>query len=181
MYEITEEKICIIPGTFDPVTNGHFDVILRAYKLFDKLYVTSFDNTEKKTMFTSAERLEMLRLACEEISEIVGINQNVVNTNTKKITVDATSDLLAEYAKSKRAGFIVKGVRNMIDYEYEYSLFLINREIGNNIETVLFPAESEHLYISSTFVKEMIKYKRDISKYVPAKVNEYIRLRLNLS
>jgi pantetheine-phosphate adenylyltransferase len=155
------ENICVVPGTFDPVTNGHLDVIERAAKLFDKVYVTSFDNTEKKnTLFTAEERLEMLRLAC------YGTDGRVI--------VDATTELVADYAKSKGAGFLIKGVRGMIDYEYEYSLFLINREIGNNIETIFFPAKNEHLYISSTFVREMIKYKRDISRYVPAKVAEFI-------
>lgn len=154
------EKICIVPGTFDPVTNGHLDVIGRAVKLFDKVYVTSFDNSAKKNMFNSEERIEMLRLACIDFSD--------------KVIVDSTSELLADYAKSKGAGFLIKGVRGMTDYEYEYNLFLINREIGGNIETIFFPAKNEHMYISSTFVREMIMYKRDISAYVPHKVSEYI-------
>ena len=152
------KNICVVPGVFDPVTNGHFDVILRAAKIFDKIYATSFDNSAKKTMFTSEERREMLRLACDGV---------------EKVTVDATSELVADYAKSKGAGFLVKGVRNMIDYEYEYNLFRINRAIGD-IDTLFFPAKTEHLYISSTFVREMIEYKRDISGYVPEKVKDYI-------
>lgn len=155
---MNNQNICVVPGVFDPVTNGHLDVILRAVKLFDKIYVTSFDNSAKKTMFTSEERLEMLRLACGEID---------------KVTVDTTGELLAGYAKSKNAGFVVKGVRNLIDYEYESDMFRINRDIGS-IETLLFPAKTEHLYISSTFVREMIIYNRDISGYVPEKVNDYI-------
>ena len=153
------QNICIVPGVFDPVTNGHFDVILRAAKLFDKIYVTSFDNSAKKTMFTSGERREMLKLACGGI---------------ENVTVDATSDLLVEYAKSKGAGVVVKGIRNIIDAEYEFDLFRINRKIGNDIDTLFFPAKTEHLYISSTFVREMILYKRNISDYVPKKVNDYI-------
>jgi pantetheine-phosphate adenylyltransferase len=159
-----KEKICVVPGTFDPVTNGHLDVIERAVTLFDKVYVTSFDNTEKRNnMFNSDERLEMLRLAC------LGLD---------KVIVDATSELTADYAKSKNAGFLIKGVRGMIDYEYEYNLFLINREIGGNIETIFFPALNEHMFISSTFVREMIKYKRDISTYVPPRVAEFIKDRI---
>ncbi|MCL1859856.1 MAG: pantetheine-phosphate adenylyltransferase [Oscillospiraceae bacterium] len=153
-----KQNICVIPGVFDPVTNGHLDVILRAAKIFDKIYVTSFDNSSKKTMFNPEERLEMLRLACGGI---------------EKVIIDATSDLLVEYAKSKTAGFIIKGIRNIIDYEYESDMFRINREIGG-IDTLFFPAKTEHLYISSTFVREMIMYKRDISGYVPEKVNDYI-------
>ena len=155
---MNNQKICIVPGVFDPITNGHFDVILRASKLFDKVYVTSFDNSAKKTMFTSEKRREMLNLACEGIENVI---------------VDTTSELLVDYAKSKGANFIVKGVRNLIDFEYESDMFMINKSIGD-IDTLFFPAKSEHLYISSTFVKEMIRYKRYISDYVPEKVNEYI-------
>ena len=165
------ERICVIPGTFDPVTNGHLDLIKRTLKMFDKIYVVSFENSAKKTMFDDIERLEMLKLACGDIEDIKDIN------GMNKIEIDATNELLVDYAKSKNAGFIIKGIRNSSDYEYEYSMFLINREIGNDrndIETVLLPAKSEHLYISSTFVREMIKYKRDISKYVPEKVNKFI-------
>jgi len=157
------KNICIIPGMFDPVTNGHLDMIIRTLKLFDKIYVVSFDNTVKKTMFTAVERFEMLKLACEEIE------------GNEKIAVDViTNGLLVDYAQSKGAEFVVKGVRNSIDYEYEYNLSVINRKIGNGIETLFLPAKTEYLYISSTFVKEMILYKRDISDYVPEKVKNYI-------
>jgi len=155
-------KICIVPGVFDPVTVGHIDVIVRAAELFDKIYVVSFKNSAKKTMFNLDERREILNLACEEI-------------NKNQIIVDAADELLADYAKSKGANYIVKGVRNVIDYEYEYDLYMINREIGESIETLFFPAKPEHLYISSTFVREMIRYGRDISNYVPRKAADYIK------
>ena len=157
------EKICVIPGTFDPVTNGHVDIIERAAGLFDKVYVTSFDNSAKKSMFSPEDRREMLRLACHDFAKVI---------------IDATSELVAEYAKSKGAGFLIKGVRGITDYEYEHNLFMINREIGGNIETIFFPAKSEHIYISSAFVREMIKYKRDIRKYVPIGVAEFIQNRV---
>ena len=157
------EKICIIPGTFDPVTNGHLDIIMRAANLFNKIYVTVFINSAKKNMFSSEERYEMLKLACEDY------------IHAGLIIADVTDKLVADYAKTKGADFIAKGVRAATDYEYEYQIFLINREIGGNIETIFFPAKNEHIYISSTFVREMIKYNRDISPYVPAKVCEYIK------
>ena len=160
-----KETICLIPGTFDPVTNGHLDVIQRAVKLFDKIYVISFDNSAKKTIFSSDERREMLRLACLELS----------GPDLAKIKIDATSELVADYAEKKGARFLIKGVRGMIDYEFEYNQYSINREIGGNIDTIFFPAKNEHMYISSTFVREMIAYQRDISKYVPAGVAEFIR------
>jgi len=166
------ENICVIPGTFDPVTNGHLDVILRASKIFDKIYIASFDHSAgfdhsvKKTMFSSDDRREMLKLACKDL---IDSGKVIIDT------IDETSELLVDYAQSKKAGFVVRGVRNIGDYEYEYSLSLIYRKIGNNIDTVIFPAKSEHLYISSTFVREMILYKRDVSEYVPEKVNQYIK------
>jgi len=154
------EKICIVPGTFDPVTNGHLDIIKRAAKLFDKVYAAAFVNSAKHNMFDSEERREMLRLACLDLD---------------KVTVENADGLAADYAAHKGAGFLVRGVRGTADYEYEHNLFFIHREIGANIETVFLPAKSEHLYISSAFVREMIKYKRDISAYVPARAAEYIK------
>ena len=156
---VSNKNICIIPGTFDPVTNGHLDIILRASKLFDKIYAVTFDNSAKKNMFDLHERREMLNLACEGLG---------------KVTVDAANELVTDYAKKKGAGFIIKGVRNMIDYEWEYNIFRINSEIGDEIDTLFIPAKTEHLYISSTFVREMIMYGKDISKYVPEKVYDFI-------
>ena len=156
------ENICVIPGTFDPVTNGHIDMIARVAKLFDILYVASFENSMKKTMFSPQERQKMLELASEGIC------------GQKKITVEATQGLLADYAKSKNAGFIVKGARNTIDYEYEYMQSIINREIGNGIDTLIVPAKPEHSYMSSSFVREMIAYGKDISGYVPKEAHGYM-------
>ncbi|MCL1792932.1 MAG: pantetheine-phosphate adenylyltransferase [Oscillospiraceae bacterium] len=157
------ENICVIPGTFDPVTNGHIDIIDRSAKLFGAIYVVSLENSMKKTMFSSNERKKMLELACGEIC------------GSDKITVEATNGLLADYAASKGAGFIVKGVRNAIDYEYEYMQSIINREIGNGIDTLLFPAKPEHSHLSSSFVREMIAYGREISGFVPEKAHLRIR------
>jgi pantetheine-phosphate adenylyltransferase len=157
-----DKNICIIPGTFDPVTNGHLDIIVRAAKLFDIIYVTSFENSAKKTMFDRSERLKMLELACDNFD------------GQKKIAIEATDELLADYAKSKGARFIIKGARNTIDYEYEYMLASINREIGGGLDTFIIPAKPEYSHLSSTFVREMIAYNKDISGYVPKKVNSYI-------
>ena len=157
------ERICVIPGTFDPVTNGHLDVIERAAKLFDKVYVAAFDNSAKFNMFNSEERREMLRLAC------LGLD---------KVIIESASGLVVDYAKSRGAGFLIKGVRGAADYELEYNQFLINREIGNGIETIFFPSKNEYLYISSTFVREMIRYKRDIQKYVPIEVAKFVQNRV---
>jgi len=113
-------------------------------------------------MFTSEERLEMLKFACGGVC------------GAAKIIVDAASGLVTDYAESKNAGFIVRGVRNIMDFEWECDIFRVNKKIGG-IDTLFFPAKTEHLYISSTFVREMIIYKKDISDYVPKKVCEYIK------
>jgi len=156
------KNVCVVPGVYDPVTNGHLDVITRAAGIFDTVYAVSFENSAKKTMFTQKERLEMLFLACGGIG------------GAAKIITDAAGGLVTDYAKSKNAGFIVRGVRNIMDFEWEYDIFRVNNEIGG-IDTLFFPAKTEHLYISSTFVREMIIYKSDISDYVPEKVCEYIK------
>lgn len=153
------QKICVIPGFFDPVTIGHLDIIIRAAKLFDRIYAAAFENSAKKNMFTLEQRRVMLELACGGIS---------------KVTVDAASGLLADYAVKKGADFIVKGTRGLADFEYERDMFMINREIGG-IDTLFFPAEPEHIYISSSFVREMILYGKDITGYVPEKVGEFIK------
>jgi len=158
---MSNKKKCVIPGAFDPVTVGHVDIIIRASVLFDEVYVAAFDNTAKKskTMFNSSARYEMLRLACEGI---------------ENVAVDVTDKLVADYAREKNAAVIIKGVRSAIDFEYEREMFLINKKIGGDIDTLFFPARAEHVFISSTFVREMILYKKDISGYVPDKVRDYI-------
>ena len=158
------KNVCVVPGVYDPVTNGHIDVIARAAGIFDTVYAAAFENSAKKTMFTPKERLDMLQLACSEIC------------STAKIIAEAASGLVIDCAKSKNAGFIVRGVRNIADFEWEYDIFRVNNKIGG-VDTLFFPAKTEHLYISSTFVREMIIYNRDISDYVPEKVCEYIKKR----
>jgi len=160
--EENNKNICVIPGTFDPVTNGHMDLIIRAVPLFWRIYVVSFVNSTKKAMFAPDERKKMLELACGEID------------GGEKIAVEATKALLADYASSKNAGFIIKGARNTIDYEYEYMQSVINREIGGNIDTLILPAKPEYAHMSSTFVREMIAYGKDISGMVPEKVRPYL-------
>lgn len=149
----------MIPGTFDPVTIGHYDIVVRAGLLFDEVLVTAFENSRKATFFSPEQRYEMLKLSFGDM---------------KNVRVDITNKLTVDYAKEHEVKIIIKGVRNMIDYDYEYQLSLINREFDNEIETLLLPSKREHMYVSSTFVKELILYKKDMSKYVPTKVSEYI-------
>ena len=159
--EENNKNTCVIPGTFDPVTNGHMDLIIRALPLFGRIYVVSFENSMKNPLFAPEERKKMLELACGDIG------------GGEKITVEATGTLLADYARSKGARFIVKGARNSADYEYEYMLSVINREIGDGIDTLIIPSKPEHSHISSAFVREMIAYGKDIANFMPEKARLY--------
>ena len=154
-------KRVLIPGSFDPVTIGHYDVICRCAKMFDEVYVVVFQNTEKKGkgIFTGDECHEMIRLAVSDLP----------NVHT-----DITDTLVVDYAQKHNIDFIVKGVRDTIDFEYEYDLFVINKSIGG-YDTIFMPSLPEYKHISSTFVRDMIKYGRDVTPYVPAGVGEFIK------
>ncbi|MBE6718836.1 MAG: pantetheine-phosphate adenylyltransferase [Ruminococcaceae bacterium] len=153
-------KRVLIPGSFDPVTIGHYDVIKRCADIFDEVYVVVFQNTEKKGkgIFSGSDCLEMLKIAVRSLENVY---------------TDITDTLVVDYAKEKNVDFIVKGVRDTIDFEYEYGLFAINRSIGD-YDTIFIPSLPEYKHISSTFVRDMIKYGRDITPYVPDGVAEYI-------
>lgn len=145
-------KIALIPGSFDPPTVGHLDVVERAVKMFDEVWVTAFVNSSKAGRFTAEERLAMLQAAFGDI---------------KGVHVDVSKELLADYAVSRGIGVIVKGARNATDFDYELSLSLINRSLENELDTVILPTRSEYAHVSSTMVSEMIRYGRDYTPCVP--------------
>lgn len=153
-------KRVLIPGSFDPVTVGHYDVIERCAGMFDEVYVVIFQNTEKKGkgIFTGEDCFEMMKIAVKDLPNV---------------HADITDKLVVDYAKEHNIDFIVKGVRDTIDFEYEYDLFVINRSIGD-FDTIFMPSLPEYKHISSTFVRDMIKYGRDVTPYVPKGVDEYI-------
>ena len=153
-------KRVLIPGSFDPVTVGHYDVIERCAGMFDEVYVVIFQNTEKKGkgIFTGEDCFEMMKIAVKDLPNV---------------HADITDKLVVDYAKEHNIDFIVKGVRDTIEFEYEYDLFVINRSIGD-FDTIFMPSLPEYKHISSTFVRDMIKYGRDVTPYVPKGVDEYI-------
>ena len=153
-------KRVLIPGSFDPVTVGHYDIIKRCSEMYDEVYVVIFRNTEKagKGIFDSNNCYEMMKIAVKDFDNV---------------KADVTDKLVVDYAKEKNIDSIVKGVRDTIDFEYEYDLFVINKSIGG-YDTVFVPACPEYKHISSTFVRDMIKYDRDVEPYVPKGVAEYI-------
>ena len=156
-------KIAVFPGSFDPVTLGHIDILHRAAAIFDKVYICAMANGEKKSgMFTAEERLEMLRGSV---------------TDLPNVEADIWNGLLTDYAKQKDAKYLVKGVRNGSDFDSEYSLALINRGLDGELETVLLCAAPQYMHFSSTMAREMIKYHQDLKKYVPAYAADYMKKR----
>ena len=151
-------NIAIYPGSFDPITLGHLDIIRRAAACFDKVYVCVMVNCEKKQpMFTPERRLELIRHSVAHIANV---------------EVENWSGLLADYARAKNAHILVKGVRNCADFELENQMARINQGICPGLETLLLPASAEFEHFSSTLVREMIRYHQPLEKYVPAPVAE---------
>ncbi len=156
-------NIGIYPGTFDPITNGHLDIIKRAMIMFDKLYITISNNTSKKTLFTLEERIDILKSVTKEYSnvEIVVCNELTVN-----------------FAKKIGARFLVRGLRAVTDFEYELQMAHTNRKIESEIDTVFLMTSSEYSYLSSSLIKEIAKYNGDISKFVHPEVADRIKNKL---
>lgn len=145
-------KIGIYPGSFDPVTRGHLDIISRAEKLFDKLIVAVMVNPDKQSTFTAVERVEMLRLATRELSHV---------------EIDSFDGLLAEYAKIHHATAIVKGLRALSDFEYEFQMAMTNRKLNADLETIFLTTNAENMFLSSSMVKQVAQFGGDISPFVP--------------
>jgi len=151
-------SIAIYPGSFDPITLGHLDIIERAAACFDKVLVCVMVNCDKKQpMFTSEKRLELIQKSIAHIPNAKAEN---------------FSGLLADYARQKGANILIKGVRNVTDFDMEMQMARINRGIEPTLETVLLPASAEFEHFSSTMAREMIRYHQPLEKYVPAAVAE---------
>ena len=153
-------KIAVFPGSFDPVTVGHMDLIRRAAALFDRVYICAMVNGGKSPLFTGEQRFELLRASVAELPNV---------------TAEVWTGLLADYAREKGAHYLVKGVRNGTDFDTEWSMAQINRELDGSLETVLLPARAEYLHVSSTMVREMIKYHRPLEPYMPAAAIETMK------
>lgn len=156
-------RIAVCPGSFDPVTLGHTDIINRASKLFDKVIVLVSVNSSKKYSFTPEERVEMIR---------------TVTKNLDNVVVESNEGLLADYLKEKGACAIVKGLRAVSDFEYEFQMALANKKLCPDAETVFLVTSSENMYLSSSVVKEIASYGGDITGFVPEIIREKIKERL---
>lgn len=153
-------RICLFPGTFDPVTLGHTDIINRALPLFDKLYIGIGRNTNKQPMFSEAQRLEWLK-------EIYKGNNKVEAIAYDGLTVDC--------CKEVGANFILRGIRYVNDFEYEKAIADMNRSIAESIETIFLTCLPQYTSVASTLVRDVLRNGGDVSKFLPAQVNETIR------
>lgn len=148
-------KIAVYPGSFDPITLGHLNIIRRAAKIFDKVCVCVMVNSEKHPMFTLQERMEFIERVVERFGNV---------------EVDYSDKLLVEYAKQKNASVIIKGLRAVTDFEMEFQMALTNKKLEPTIDTLFLTADEKYTYLSSTVVKEMAKYGADLKKFVPREI-----------
>ena len=148
-------KVAIYPGTFDPITYGHIDVIRKALKLFDKIVVGVSDVSNKNYLFNFEERINIVNKALFKD----------LNLNKKKITVVSFSSLTTDLCKKYKSNIILRGLRAVSDFEYEFQLAGMNRKLNNNIETIFLMSDVENQIISSRFVKEIVKLNGDIRKF----------------
>lgn len=158
-------KKAIITGTFDPITRGHTDVIRTASEMFDEVYVCVLNNAEKRTMFTEEERLRIASAAVEKLRAEGGAN----------IVAESYLGLTSDYMRKRGINYIVKGIRNSVDFDYEYGMAQIMKKFLPGCETVFIPAVPEHIHISSTFVREIVKYGGPLEDAVPEGTAELIR------
>ena len=152
----------IYPGSFDPVTLGHLNIIKRAAACFDKVIVCVMINSKKQGMFTPEERVELLRRSVERFPNV---------------EVDHSTELLAAYAKRRGAHVVVKGLRAVSDYEQEVQMAVINRKLNPELETMFLASSEKYTYISSTIVKEMARYGADLTDFVPREIVDDVNRR----
>lgn len=153
-------SIAVYPGSFDPVTYGHLDIIERSAKVFDKLIVAVLINSEKKPLFTTDEKIEMIREGTKHLDNV---------------EVTSFSGLLVDFARQQNAKVSVRGLRAVTDFEYELQIAQTNRQLNKNLDTMFFTTSMEYSYVSSTIVKEIASYGGDVSTMVTPFVEKCLR------
>lgn len=159
-------RLAIYPGSFDPITNGHVDLVQRSLKLYEKIIVAVASNSRKNTLFTVEERLDLIRLVFHKV-------------DPERIMIDTFDGLTVDYAREKGATAIVRGLRAVTDFDYEYAISLMNSKLAPEVETVFLMASNEHSFISSTIVKEVARHGRAVSNQVPEVVNKALLKKFN--
>lgn len=150
-----ENKIALYPGTFDPITNGHLDVIERASEMFDKIIVVIAINSKKTSLFSENERLEMAQEALKHLSNV---------------EVVFHSGLVIDFALEHNAIAIIRGIRAVSDFEYEFQIALMNRKLSPKVHTVFLMPHEKYTYLNSSIVRELARYRQDVDEFVPANV-----------
>lgn len=153
-------KIAIYPGTFDPVTNGHLDIIRRSCGIFEKLIVAVAESSKKNPMFSLEHRVAMLKLATKEINNV---------------TIEPFSCLLADFAKQKKSNILVRGLRAVGDFEYELQMGYANSSLNKSLETIYFMPALKNIFISSSVVRSILMHSYDIEHLVPKEAYKYIK------
>ena len=159
-------RVGIYPGSFDPITLGHLDIIKRAMNIVDVLIVGVLYNKNKNKMLSADERVELIKQTIEDEIEDSGVRE--------RILVETSEGLLADFAKKKRANIIIRGVRNTVDYEYEANMARVNKQLNDNLETVCLITDRKYMDVSSSTVREIASYGGDISEFTPQCVTEYL-------
>ncbi|HOV92547.1 MAG TPA: pantetheine-phosphate adenylyltransferase [Candidatus Kapabacteria bacterium] len=150
-------NIAIYPGTFDPITNGHIDVIERASQLFDKVYVVIAINPNKSTLFSEDERIDMAKQSLSYLSNVI---------------VESYHGLTVDFAKKVNASTIIRGIRAVSDFEYEFQIALMNRKIQPDLHTIFLLPNEKYTYLNSSIIREIAGYGQDVSDFVPKIVQE---------
>jgi pantetheine-phosphate adenylyltransferase len=150
-----KEKVVVYPGTFDPITNGHLSIIARALKIFDKIIIAILNNPQKTPLFTLKERTLMIR--------------EVLKDQTK-VEVDSFNGLLVDYVVKKKTNVVIRGLRALSDFEYEFQMALMNRKLNREVQSIFLMTDYKWFYTSSTIIKEAASYGGDVSGLVPAVV-----------
>ena len=152
-------KKAVYPGSFDPITIGHLDIIKRSSKIFDEVHVLISNNIGKKSTFSTEERLEMIKTVTKQYPNVV-------------VAVD--DGLVVNYCNANNVSVTIRGMRNYSDYEAEFSLFQFNRDLNPNVETILMMPTTKNQIVTSSSIKELVKFDADISKYVPRELVQMI-------
>jgi len=159
------EKVAIYPGSFDPITNGHIDMVERGLRLFDKIIVCIMCNPGKETLFTIEERLEMIRESLKKFPNL---------------EIDSFDGLLVDYGAKRNANAILRGMRAVSDFEYEFQLALMNRKLNRKIQTVFLMTGFRWIFTSSSIIKEAASFGGDVTGMVPPMVNQKLKEKFNL-